>query len=95
MSTYSSSCDDVHYYQDDMVNHNALKNLISDYEFETCLPTMDAGEYVLYADLAHESGYSHSITQTFSLDKSNHLSQFFFISLEISSNSLSSLKLKA
>ena len=33
-------------------------NLISDYEFETCLPTMDAGEYVLYSDLAHESGYS-------------------------------------
>jgi len=44
-------------------------NLISDYEFETCLPTMDSGEYVLYADLAHESGYSHSITQTFNLDK--------------------------
>ena len=38
-------------------------SLISDYEFETCLPTMDSGEYVLYADLAHESGYSHSITQ--------------------------------
>ena len=45
-------------------------NLINDYEFETCLPTMDAGEYVLYADLAHESGYSHSITQTFTLDES-------------------------
>ena len=26
-------------------------NLIGDYEFETCLPSMDKGEYVLYADL--------------------------------------------
>ena len=32
MSSYSSSCDDIHYYQNAMSKHNALKSLISDYE---------------------------------------------------------------
>ena len=30
MSSYSSSCDDIHYYQNAMCRHNALKSLISD-----------------------------------------------------------------
>ena len=42
--------------------------LIDDYEFETCLPSMEKGDYVLYADLAHEDGYSHSITESFSIN---------------------------
>ena len=45
-------------------------SLINDYEFETCLPPMRAGNYVMYADLAHEDGYSHSITQTFKIENS-------------------------
>ena len=45
-------------------------NLIDDYEFETCLPSMAEGNYVMYADLAHQNGFSHSITESFELKNS-------------------------
>ena len=42
--------------------------LVDDYEFESCLPPMVAGEYLVYADITHEDGYSHSISSTFYID---------------------------
>lgn len=44
--------------------------LVDDYEFESCLPPMDAGEYLLYADVIHEDGYSHSISSNFHINSS-------------------------
>ena len=31
MSSYSSSCDDIHYYQNAIAKHNALKSLICEF----------------------------------------------------------------